>query len=76
MQIHGGIFAMQLYSNHISAWVISCKFTAVLQGTFSEEHPWRGASGHLHYNKKHKHIFLSTYLINIKIILMKMKINI
>ena len=32
--------------------------------TFSEEHLWRAASGHLHYNKKDiyiEHIFLSIY---------------
>ena len=38
MQIYGGIFAMQLYWNHTSAWVISSKFAAFLQNTFSEEH--------------------------------------
>ena len=42
----------------------SSKFAAFLQNTFSEEHLWRAASGHLHYNKKHiyiEHIFLSIY---------------
>ena len=53
MQIYGGIFAMQLYWNHTSSWVISSKFTAFLQNTFSEEHLWGAASGHLHYNRKH-----------------------
>ena len=53
MQIYGGIFAMQLYWNHTSAWVISSKFAAFLQNTFSEEHLWRAASVHLHYSKKH-----------------------
>ena len=38
MQIYGGIFAMQLYWNHTSAWVISSKFAAFLQNIFSEEH--------------------------------------
>ena len=42
---------MQLYWNYTSAWVISSKFAAFLQNTFSEEHLWRVASGH--YNKKH-----------------------
>ena len=38
MQIYGGIFAMQLYWNHTSAWwVISSKFAASLQNIFSEE---------------------------------------
>ena len=40
----------------------SSKFAALLQNTFSEEHLWRAASGHLHYNKKHiyiEYIFLS-----------------
>ena len=53
MQIYGGVFAMQLYWNHTSAWVISSKFAAFLQNPFSEEHLWRAASGHLHYKKKH-----------------------
>ena len=38
MQINGGIFAMQLYWNNTSAWVISSKFDAFLQNTFSEKH--------------------------------------
>ena len=29
---------MQLYWNHTSAWVLSCKFTACLQNTPFEEH--------------------------------------
>ena len=53
MQIYGGIFAMELYWNHTSAWVISSKFAAFLQNTFSEQHLWSAASGHLHNNKKH-----------------------
>ena len=64
MQIYGGIFAMQLYWNHTSAWVISSKFAAFLQNTFSEEHIWSAASGHLRYNKKHiyiEYILLSVY---------------
>ena len=52
MQIYGGIFAMQLYWNHTSAWMISSKFAAFLQNTFCEEYLWRAASGNLNYNKK------------------------
>ena len=58
---------MQLYWNHTSAWVISIKFVAFLQTTFSEKHLWGAASGHLHYNKKHTVsclLFLSTVVIN------------
>ena len=58
---------MQLYWNHTSAWVISSKFAAFLQNTFSEEHLWRAASGHLHYNKKHTatcFLSLSTVIIH------------
>ena len=36
-EIYGGIFAIQLYWNHTSAWVISCKFAAgtpFLKNTF------------------------------------------
>ena len=47
------MFAMQLYWNHTSAWMISSKFAAFLQNTISEEHLWNAASGHLHYNTKH-----------------------
>ena len=47
---------MQLYWNHTSA--------AFLQNTFSEEHLWRAASGHLHYNKKHTvSCFLSLFSV-------------
>ena len=63
MQIHGEIFAMQLYWNHTSAWVT--KSAAFLQNIFSVEDIWRTASGQqLHYNKKHiyiEHIFFSIY---------------
>ena len=55
------IFAIQLYWNHTSVWVISSKFASLLQNTFAI---WRAASGHLHYYKKHiyiEHIFLSIY---------------
>ena len=47
---------MQLYWHHTSAWMISSKFAALLQNTFSEERLWRTAAVHLHYGKKH--IFL------------------
>ena len=36
--------AKQLYSNRTSAWVLSCKFDAYFQKTFSQEHLWRAAS--------------------------------
>ena len=55
---------MHLYWNNTSAWVISSKFAAFLQNTFSEEHIWSAASGHLRYNKKHiyiEYILLSVY---------------
>ena len=36
--------ALQIYQNHASVWVFSCKFAAYFQNTFSEEHPWAAAS--------------------------------
>ena len=36
--------ALQLYWNHASAWVLSCKFVAYFQNTFSQEHVWTAAS--------------------------------
>ena len=36
--------ALQLYLNHTSASVFSCKFAAYFQNTFSLEHSWRAAS--------------------------------
>ena len=36
--------AKQLYLNHTSAWVFSCKIAAYLQNTFSLEHLWIAAS--------------------------------
>ena len=77
MQIYGGIFAMQLYWNHNSAWLISCKFAAFLQNIFAEEQLWRAASEPLHYKKKqiyNENVFLSIYWY--KVILMKIKISI
>ena len=60
-------FAMKLYWNRNFAWVIYCKFAAFLQNTFFEEHLWRAASGHLHYNKKHIYIEdISFQFINIE----------
>ena len=38
---------LQLYWNHTSAWVFSCKFAAYLQNIFSEEHLWTPASDRL-----------------------------
>ena len=67
MQIYERIFAMQLYWNHTFAWMISSKFAAFLQNTFSKKHLWRAASGHLHYNKKHTvscFLSLSTVIIH------------
>ena len=39
--------ALQLYWNHMSAWVFSCKFAAYFQNTFSWEFIWRTASRQL-----------------------------
>ena len=36
--------ALQVYGNHTSGWVFSCKFTVYFQNTFSLEHLWRAAS--------------------------------
>ena len=36
--------AKQLYWNHTSAWVFSCKFAAYFQNTFTNEHLWTAAS--------------------------------
>ena len=36
--------AKQLYSNHTSALVFSCRFSPYFQNTFSSEYPWRAAS--------------------------------
>ena len=52
MQIHGRIFAMQLYSNQIFAWVISSKFAAFLQSTYFEKPICKATSEYLHHNKK------------------------
>ena len=37
-------YALQLYWNHTSTWVLSCKFTVYFQKTFLYEHLWRGTS--------------------------------
>ena len=36
--------AFQLYGNHISAWVLSCKFAAYFQNTILWEQLWIAAS--------------------------------
>ena len=36
---------LQLYRNHILAWLFSCKFAACFQNTFSQEHLRMAASG-------------------------------
>ena len=64
MKICQTTFAMQLYLSHTFAWVISSKFAAFLQNTFSEEYIRRATSGDLHYNKKDiyiEHILLLIY---------------
>ena len=38
-------FALQLYWHRTSPWVLSCKFAAYFQNTFSYEHFWVVASG-------------------------------
>ena len=38
------VFAKQLYWNHTSTWVLSCKFAAYFQNTFSKEHLRTAAS--------------------------------
>ena len=35
--------AFELYWNHISAWVLSCKFAAYFQDIFLQKHLWRVA---------------------------------
>ena len=35
--------AKQLIKNRTSAWVLSCKFAAYFQNTFSQEHLWVAA---------------------------------
>ena len=37
-------FALKLYWNRTSAWVLSCKFSAYFQNTFSSENFWTTAS--------------------------------
>ena len=43
-------FLKQLYWNHTSAWVFSCKFAAYFQNTFYYEHLWTSASVYLKYS--------------------------
>ena len=44
--------ALQLYWNHTSAWVFSCKFAAYFQNNFSQEHLWVAASvDYKHYTR-------------------------
>ena len=38
--------ALQLYWNHTSVWVFSCKCAAYFLNTFYQEHLWKAASGY------------------------------
>ena len=44
-------FTKQLYWNHTSAWVFSCKFAAYFQNTFFKEHLWVAASVYIMLQK-------------------------
>ena len=44
-QIYRRKLLKQLYWNHTSAWLLSCKFAAYFQNSFSGEHLWVTASG-------------------------------
>ena len=44
------LLALQIYWNHTSVWVISCKFAAYFQNTFLQEHLWRAACGIIYLN--------------------------
>ena len=41
--------ALQLYLNHTSAWIFSCRFAAYLQNIFFQEHIWVAASESFDY---------------------------
>ena len=45
--------------HHISAWVISSKFAASLQNTFSEEQLWRTASATVSVTETHSFLFFA-----------------
>ena len=47
--------ALQLYWNHTSSWVFSCKFAVYFQNTFHEEHLWMAASS---FHNKCFHMWL------------------
>ena len=44
--------AKQRFWNRTSAWVLSCKFAAYFQNTFSQEHLWVTASWHRNFVKR------------------------
>ena len=45
--------ALQLYWNHTSTWVFSCKFAAYFRNTFSQEHLWVAAFENLTFQMYH-----------------------
>ena len=52
--------ARQLYGNHTSTWVFSCKFATYFQNTFSQEHLWVAAFGDI--KSKHDRVSLQALL--------------
>ena len=58
------VVANQLYWNHTSAWVFSCKLPAYFQNTFSWEHLWRAASAIFNCMKSFVSILNSKFLFS------------
>ena len=57
----------QLYWNHSLAWVLSCKFAAYSQQTFSYEHLLRAASGSYNaydYQREYFRLFSNKMLLS------------
>ena len=58
--------SLQLYWNHTSTCVFSCKFAAYFQKTFSQEHLWVAAFENLTFQIYHTLNYFIRFLLNFK----------
>ena len=56
--------ALQLYWNHTSAWVFSCKFAAYFQNNFSSEHLWTASGFNMSPNNSNHKYFMNCFSLD------------
>ena len=58
--------ALQLYWNHTSSWVFSCKSAVYFQNIFLQEHLWRAASEFNSMTKTYKEVYTWFILVHLE----------